>query len=698
MKRTFLTVLQTVLVFSVLFLIGCKQEDKLLSGSSLNAPNRFPIYLSPSDYTEENTYYLLNDDEPSSVFFDPNQRSFYVDEPIQLTFDDDHYFQLRFYSPRALPNVTIWAKMAGYEEQFKLVELEKLMPFQQLRLKLAFATENITAQTRSGKTIKIMANPHLAGSDLSFEIECDAPYYQTLQSIKSHCRIRFQNFSQLSPGTYGDWPLRAYQAREGVAIALNMMYMFSSPEFEAELKAWGPLYSNTNVLVDKDVLIKQPVGHGELKFGCVHRGSIGGLGNGGIFCLADHCFYEHYADDASSTENMFHEFAHCIGYLSHAGNMTYGNGTLGWTALCNKVYVELSVAKKLPIYSRRFMHTRKTAKNQYTSNTQYRASAHIIEDPELDEIDGGLAPTGTTDLNGENGNALSFSMDYTAVPGATATTFRPKDVYVYNDTMYVVNDAKDNYSLEIFNIKDGKVSHLKSIREWTRADGATEHFLGEPNGVTQANGKIYVTHTGSRTEVFDAADQSFITCLGTGSWGASATQTVHAFDVVLHNGMMLIHDKRYLVVAEERMLGLLNPMLVFARSENLGEVAGTYGMAVDTVNNILYTTHPANRIDLFDLSAIREYQEIKRSGNFTYKNSPYALDFYDKKLYVSSNGDEKFCEVDPETGAILKNYTTIGGITLQAPEKFCIRRKTLFIIDRIADGVRLYAIPMSELK
>ncbi|MDE6500199.1 MAG: hypothetical protein K2K83_05800, partial [Rikenella sp.] len=269
MKKSFLVGLQTLLISSAFLLIGCEQ-DKLRPDSGVNSPDRFPVYLTPEDYNDDNTYYLLNDDEPSSVFFDPNQRSFYVDEPIQMTFDDDHYFQLRFYSPRALPNVIVWAKMAGYEEQFKLVELEKLMPFQQLRLKLAFATEDITAQTRSGKTIKIMANPHLAGSDLSFEIECDAPYYQTLQAIKSHCRIRFQNFSLLGTGTYGDWPLRAYQAREGVAIALNMMYMFSSPEFEAALKAWGPLYSNTNVLVDKDLLIKQALGHGELKFGCVH--------------------------------------------------------------------------------------------------------------------------------------------------------------------------------------------------------------------------------------------------------------------------------------------------------------------------------------------------------------------------------------------------------------------------------------------
>ena len=34
----------------------------------------------------------------------------------------------------------------------------------------------------------------------------------------------------------------------------------------------------------------------------------------------------------------------------------------------------------------------------------------------------------------------------------------------------------------------------------------------------------------------------------------------------------------------------------------------------------------------------------------------------------------------------------------QAPEKFCIRRHTLFITDRVKNGTCVYAIPMSELK
>lgn len=103
-------------------------------------------------------------------------------------------------------------------------------------------------------------------------------------------------------------------------------------------------------------------------------------------------------------------------------------------------------------------------------------------------------------------------------------------------------------------------------------------------------------------------------------------------------------------------------------------------------------------MDLFAPDGIREGVSPKRTGQLAYKNVPYDLDFYEGRLFVSSDGTEKFCEVNPRTGEIMKDHTTIGGITLQAPEKFCIRRHTLFITDRVKNGTCVYAIPMSELK
>lgn len=700
MKKTLTANFRTLLLLGIFFVgggcpTGCTKDDSSdLGGDPLS--DKLPFRFATTDYNPSNTYYILNDDEPSTVFFDASQRSFYVDQPLQLSMTDDYQFMLRFYSPRALPNVTIWAKMDGYDEQFKLLHLEKVMPFQELHVRIPFDTKDLTTHTRSGRKIVLMANPHLSAKSIEFEIECDAPYWKTLQEIKTHWRIWYSDY-----GMTGNWlyPLRVYHAREAVAIGLNMCYMFSTDDFAKALKEWGPLHSNAaKAEIDKDALLKKALAFSGLRFG--HCTTVYGLGGGNTFGLHEEIFYEHYPDDASITSTHWHELGHCFGY-GHDGNMTYENTGPGWISLCHKVYTELALAKRLPVYSRRFLHTRRV-KGKYSS-VYYYPSKYIIEDPELDEIDGGLGPVGQSDTGGNDGKALAFALDYTAVPSATAATFRPKDVYVYGDTMYVVNDADNNYSLEIFNIADGRIAHVKSIRNWVRQNGeteTTEQFSGTPNGVTRSNGKIYVSHTGSRTEIFDADDYHFIGCLGNGNWGAGYLQTVHAFDVTAYKGLMLVRDKRHVVVAEEAAIGNMNPLNVYTRSENVGEVAGTYGMAVDETSGILYSTHPSKRIDWFDLSAIREYKAFPRAGNVAYKNVPYALDLYDGRMYVSSNGAEKFCEVDPKTGEIKKNHTTIGDIVLLTPEKFCIRRNTLFIIDRGSKDTPacIRAIPMTELK
>ena len=66
----------------------------------------------------------------------------------------------------------------------------------------------------------------------------------------------------------------------------------------------------------------------------------------------------HYADDANGSDTPYHELAHCLGY-GHSGNMTYYPAEGGFPTICMKVYSQLSVSKKLPVYSRRFLHTRR---------------------------------------------------------------------------------------------------------------------------------------------------------------------------------------------------------------------------------------------------------------------------------------------------------------------------------------------------
>ena len=379
MKKLFSTSL-LILAGMLLLLGSCKEDELPVSGEGNVANNELPVRLAETDYNPNNTYYLLNDNESQDVYFDSGQRSFYVSRPLQFGMDDEHCFQLRFYSPRALKNVTFWARIDGYEEEFKFMSLEKIMPFQQLRVHIPFATKDLTAYTRSGKKIRIMANPYLTEENLTFTVECDDPYWTRLQSIRCKWYIAFGRYSD----TQDSWKykMKASHTREAVAIALNMAYMFSSERFKTALYEFGPLHSNNDKAeIDKTALLANVLNHRGLTFG--YTTGVMGLGGGTTFGMHEVCYLEHYADDKSITETIFHEFAHCVGY-GHAGNMTYEQTGPGWITLCNNVYVALSLDKELPVYSRRFLHTR-WSRNRYFDDI-YVASKHIIEDPELDAL------------------------------------------------------------------------------------------------------------------------------------------------------------------------------------------------------------------------------------------------------------------------------------------------------------------------
>ena len=655
------------------------------------------IKVTENDLTPDVFKLMLQDDEPSTTYFDNSQRFFYVNQPLQVSINEKQELFIRFYSPRPIHGVTIWAKINGYDEEFQLAQFDVVPAFTEYHRALPMLTESKRYITRSGKEIQIMANPHLSASDFSLKTDCEDSYYPKLLSTKSKYRVRFSAYSQ-----QGSWqfPLLAAHARETVAIMLNFAYMFSSPEFAEELEKYrGKLHSNNDLaVVDIDKLLKQVINHSGFLVG--HVSGVNGLGGGETYGLNEWCYLEHYADDTNQTHTIFHELGHCLGY-GHDGNMTYEQTGTGWITLCNKVYTQLCIDKKLPIYSRRFMHTRKQGKLYGTA--RYQRSKYIIEDPELDAIDGGLAPALKDDNeNIEEGTPLSCSISYENIPGATKETFTPKDVCVYKKRIYIVNDAKGKYSLEVLEEKEGKLTHVKSVKEWTE-NTETKTFAGKPNGVTVAHGKVYVTNEGSRTDVFDEATLEFITCIGTGSWGEGSTQTVHAFDVLVRRGCVFIRDKKRVCVfmEDDVVAGSYKKVANYCRTINMGEAMGTYGQAMGA-DGLLYITHQGNRkIYVFDCNVMREQTEWKaqRVIDLPASHSPYDIAFVGKRMFVSfatgKNQPVALAEVNQETGTILKDYTTIGEHTFRNVEKIMLSRQTLFVIDRTERTIT--GIPINEL-
>lgn len=646
------------------------------------------IQMSENDYNPDNTSYILQDGEPDSLLFNRNQRSFRVNAPLQVSITDNQEFLFRFYCPRGINNVIVWATIEGHEKELRFAEFTRIQPFQEFRTKIPFINKDKIYYTRQGEEVIVPATPDIKAGDIKLRIESVDPVYQGMINVKPKWNIWFGKYSGSNWGSFAP-----HLAREAVALSLNMAAMFSTSLFEQELDKWkGKLINNGNV-VDINTLKKQITNHSGFCFGRVVN--VVGLGGGNTYGLGEYVYLTHYADDANGSDTPYHEMAHCLGY-GHSGNMTYYPAEGGFPTVCMKVYSQLSREKKLPVYSRRFLHTRRN-KNLVENKSIYTASAYIIEDPELDAIDGGLSiPFTETDKAGHEGSPLSFTISVLDVPGATVETFQPKAVHLYQNMLYVANSAPGHYSLEIFDVSSG-IRHIRSIRKWTNNE-TEETFAGEPTGVTRSFNKIYVANAGSRTDVFDASTYEFITCIGTGTWGEGNFQTVHAFDVVASQGSILIRDKRKLVVVLENDVqpGTARKIPVYSRSANLKEAFGTYGIAINEKGLIYATAQNTKKVHIFDPKNIREGNSGFMYNNVSlgFENAPQSLAFIGNRLFVTLRANSKkseLWEIDPSNGKLLQNLTG----TLTEPEKITASRQTLLVVDRGTQSIR--AIPAKDL-
>ena len=289
------------------------------------------------------------------VFYDSRRRSFYANAPLQVSISDEHQLLVKFFSPVGIQDVKIMCRFNKFSmEFFELAHFEQIYPFMEASFPLPVVDSERTFTTSSGRKIVVPAQPGLSNDDVTLVIRTEDPFMKKIEQIDSRWFIRFSSYSADNGHAY--WRhMNPLLCRHGVALAVNMAFMFSSEEFNMEMNKYeGLLKDNGGNPINLDALRQRIRNHGGLVLGCV--AGVGGLGGGNTYGLANYCYTGVYFDatppDAHPhnypRQAMFHEYGHCLGY-NHSSTMTYGDQ---WTVLCATVFVNMGKNGKLPVCSK----------------------------------------------------------------------------------------------------------------------------------------------------------------------------------------------------------------------------------------------------------------------------------------------------------------------------------------------------------
>lgn len=313
------------------------------------------IHIAASELWRFETDTMFLASEPREAFYDNSLRWFYADKPLQITTTDNGRLGVKFYSPIPIKNVKVRGCFNKISPEWvDLAEIEEVTPFMEAYFPLPVTDHDCTFTGDSGRKLTIPAQPKLKGEDLTVAFECDDPFMKKVATIDSHWYIRFSKFG--ADNGHPSWDhMTPLLCRHGVALAINMAFMFSSPEFKEELRNWdGKLYDDSKNPINIDQLITKIRNHGGLNLGKIKDGiTVAGLGGGQTYGLNTSCYTGVYHDKTAVGANphnfpreaMFHEYGHCLGY-GHNSNMTYG---AGWTVICAQMFVQLGREGKLPV-------------------------------------------------------------------------------------------------------------------------------------------------------------------------------------------------------------------------------------------------------------------------------------------------------------------------------------------------------------
>ncbi len=298
---------------------------------------------------------ILQDDEPKSIYYNKEERVFYINKPLQIgAIESENSITARLYSPVGMSDVTLWAQRYEGDEKIPIAYLDSIPAFADLEYTFDLKEgERLEMRGTSGKYLSLNAEQlgEYIHGEITIESGCE--FWKKVQQIRADWKVTFASYGgdpDVPNGApAGNWMgLRPVHAREGIAMLLNAAYMIALPDFAEELATYqGVILGNDGINpVDLSTVVPHMESLDHFNLGLIYTGNgVVGLGGGSTLGVSQSSYFNHY-DALHPAETIFHEIGHCMGY-SHSSGMSYGP----WSEqLCNHFYNDNCY--RFPVYSK----------------------------------------------------------------------------------------------------------------------------------------------------------------------------------------------------------------------------------------------------------------------------------------------------------------------------------------------------------
>lgn len=204
---------------------GCTNEEPLYK------PKYLPVIDASVLPKENRAMTMFEDDEDPSKMYDKKDRSFRVNEPLQIFLKGKDSVQICLYLPVALSNVKIYAKLPNYEKRFLIYHFSKIPAFHRSFHKIPLTEKKHDYLLETGNTVTIDQIQGFMSEAIEFSLECDDPLFKKLKKIKSRHLVQFDDkyHKTYDPIKYHFLPMNPVLAKEAITYIYNYSYALSHP-------------------------------------------------------------------------------------------------------------------------------------------------------------------------------------------------------------------------------------------------------------------------------------------------------------------------------------------------------------------------------------------------------------------------------------------------------------------------------------